>query len=526
MKNIPVRRLAAVSIMFSVCNNVTWVQPSALAVVSKPAHCVNRTGTAQVPPGPMPDATILDYDDLRDAPLSISLPSTVNLRTHTTTFNARFEFSLKNGVIYSRLKGQPQWKIVPLPECLRGKVIGISVDEDEMVAIDQSGWIYTMDNALSSPFKWNWMRSWGAPLWLGQGMQLPTTPGHQWALSVISPNTDKTFKDIAGRSHPVAPAKVTQLVFLSGGGSRITYLDPWLPNDLSYEIGGPKEGRLRSVAIASGGSLTMVTNQYGDIFTRLYDFDISGANSIVHRYEWADQDNKREAPDIWAQKVNPKYAAVQLPSPDWVQQPKIPGVITNKLSVHATGPGSDNRELRVEGTHNGHSGYWFKNVKADHWTFTATDHELLGTVLDNTPADRSHDTLVPPSGLNYRGQARVDEEVSLDRYTVSVPNFDAAQTTQKITITSNSGETIPAILHKVDSLRQLPREPGITNNSRTYSAALAIDPSMTLNIDNAGPATKTFISEILLGEKIRTVSLHVTTNRIWIPELSLTLKRV
>src|SRR3546814_2605460 len=57
--------------------------------------------------------------------------------------------------------------------------------------------------------------------------------------------------------------------------------------------------------------------------------------------------------------------AIQLPTFDWLQQPKIPGAITQNISVHKVGTNMDHRILRVEGEDGGHTGYWEKDYQED-----------------------------------------------------------------------------------------------------------------------------------------------------------------
>ncbi|MEU2229390.1 hypothetical protein, partial [Streptomyces sp. NPDC018347] len=176
-----------------------------------------------------------------------------------------------------------------MPGCLRGRLVGISLDDDELVAVDDNGWIYTMDNASQDPLVWNWTSAWGAPMWSGPGRQLPGDHPNGWALSVSSPWDNQTFTDVAGRIHFVGLAKMTMIPTLTGDGSRITYADPWLPNDDSYEIGGPLGGRFQADSLSAAGSTTFVMNKYGDMYTRTFDFDSSGSDSIFFRYSWEDQ---------------------------------------------------------------------------------------------------------------------------------------------------------------------------------------------------------------------------------------------
>ena len=62
---------------------------------------------------------------------------------------------------------------LPLPPCFDGRVASISLDDDEMIALDDARRIYTMDSALKDPASFNWTSRWGTPFWTGPGYALP-----------------------------------------------------------------------------------------------------------------------------------------------------------------------------------------------------------------------------------------------------------------------------------------------------------------------------------------------------------------
>ena len=74
---------------------------------------------------------------------------------------------------------------------------------------------------------------------------------------------------------------------------------PVAANDDSYEIGGPLGGRFQADSLSAAGSTTFVMNKYGDMYTRTFDFDSSGSDSIFFRYSWEDQSDKPSAPNSW-----------------------------------------------------------------------------------------------------------------------------------------------------------------------------------------------------------------------------------
>ncbi|MDJ0106803.1 hypothetical protein QM646_10325, partial [Rhodococcus erythropolis] len=372
-------RLSTVGILFAA--GLLWSTPLSAATPTEtgPASCV-PFGTAQLPPGAPSGGGRVGLENL---PLfnGTATPSSIEIRTPTTQFNRFWDFTLVDHDLLTRPRapGEPTtepWRFVPMPECLRGRLVGISLDDDELVAVDDNGWIYTMDNASQDPLVWNWTSAWGAPLWSGTGRQLPGDRPNGWALSVSSPWDNQTFTDIAGRIHFVGLAKMTMIPTLTADGSRITYADPWLPNDDSYEIGGPLGGRFQADSLSAAGSTTFVMNKYGDMYTRTFDFDSSGSDSIFFRYSWEDQSDKPSAPNLVAETLDRSTAAIQLPAPDWVHQPKIPGEVTSAISVHSLGPGPNRRELRVEGRRGAESGFWHKDLVGDAWEFTPTGASL------------------------------------------------------------------------------------------------------------------------------------------------------
>ncbi len=231
------------------------VPPDSALGPQRPRSCVPRIGTNQIIlplPGlflPLPSIKGLsEFDDLDAAPDGIELPTQIDLRDTTQGFNDYAEFALAEGSLFTRPRNSgAQWRKVRTPRCLDGHIMAVSVDSNMAVALDSDGWIYSLDNLLSGPLLWNWTRSFGAPIWLWPGMQIPEealAPG-KWA---ISHRMSESFVDAKGYKHPTT-AGLVQLVSLVGDSSRIVYQDPWLPPDYSYEIGGPLGGRFISAAL-------------------------------------------------------------------------------------------------------------------------------------------------------------------------------------------------------------------------------------------------------------------------------------
>ncbi|MRH92473.1 hypothetical protein GFY24_34495 [Nocardia sp. SYP-A9097] len=480
------------------------------AAVADPGGCV-LIGTVGTPePGADPSIAGLEAFPVADA----ALPAQVDFRTATETFNRRWSFAARDGGLFVKeAAAQGGWRSMALPGCLAGQVAGVSADDDEIMVVDRAGRFYTMDHALSAPKDWNWSTRYGTPLWTGPGNVLP--PGTvDWTWSVLSPNEDHVWRDTAGNAHPVGGAKVSHVYALTDGGTRIRYIDPWLPVDHSYEMSLPD--RFRAVALSTSGSTSLIVDRNGDMYTRLYDFDISGADKVFFRYSYEDQRGLPEAPDMLSERVDPRYAAIQLPAPSWVRQPKVPGVITDRVSIHKTGVGSDARELRVEGVDGGRNGYWTKQLAATRWSFVPTDRPLGGARLENTPDDRSVDPTVSVSPYSYAG--------GFAGVTASVESFDVASTPAPLRLDFADGGRLDLILHTVDALRQTPQQAGISAQPRHFDGTVEV-PADVLNSLAAQPASiREYIASRLGGRRFSDTGVDVSESEFRIDALG-TLNR-
>lgn len=424
----------------------------------------------------------LDAGDPSAAPRS--LPRHVIFRGRTETFNRRYQFALSNGRIWFKSNTavtgiKEPWAPLAVDPCFAGKVTGISVDDDELIAVDTDRWVYGMDGALKSPGFFNWSLRWGPPFWTGPGRKLPSGIS-DWSWSVVSQIEDKTWSDDAGNAHAVGDGKVSHIWTLSDHGRRITYLDPWLPTDSSYEMCGPHRGRFRSAAMSTSGSTVFLIGRHGDLFTRLYDFDIAGADPLFFSYSYDDQRGV----------ADPR---IQLPSPAWVRQPKIPGVITDRISIHKVGSGSVHRQLRVEGRRQGRAGYWHKDIRGSRWRFTATGQPLVGTRLDNPQRNSSHLGLASTEDRTYAG--RVAASGAVPAASVTVRDFNTYCSPARVVVTLAGGTTIGLRLHTTDNIRQLRRARGLDDVPRMLNGVLEVAPALRRSSD---PEVVAFVTA--LGE--------------------------
>ncbi len=473
-------------------------------------------GTAGLP-DMAPDQSTEGLEAFPPAPAG--LPEQIYLRTTTETFNRRWSFIARDGRVFTKeAAARGGWREVTVPAPLAGRVAGVSADGDEVMMGDRDGRFHTMDHALNAPRHWNWTDRFGPLLWLGPGNRLPPST-IAWSWSVISPTEDRVWRDTAGNDHLVGSQKVSHVFSLTDGGQRIRFQDPWLPIDHAYEMATPYDGRFRAVALSTSASSTLITNRYGDMYTRLYDFDISGSDVLFFRYSYEDQSELPEAPDLLSARFDSRYAAIQLPAPGWVQQPKVPGEITDRISIHRTGIGSAARELRVEGRNRGRTGYWMKALEARSWTFVRTGQPLSGTVLENSRADRSAETLGPLSPYSYLADSGRGWRAAIDR-------FDVAVTPTRLTIDFDSGAELTLTLHTVDGLRQSPQLPGISDQPRVMYGTIEAPIDLLDHLPSQPVEVQDFVTNHLGAKRFTPSAVEVSASGLGIERLHLELARV
>lgn len=450
--------------------------------------------------------------------LPSDLPDDVHLRTDTESYNRRYLFALRGGRVWYKSNPafgpeQPEWTAAPMPACLVDTLIGIAADDDELVAIRRNGDIYGMDNVLKAPLLFNWTSRWGPPVWTGTGYHIPQAY-RAWSWTVISPAEDGNWTDPAGNLHRVGDGKVSHIWVLSADGQRFTYIDPWLPRDLSYEMCGPQRGRFKAVNLSSSGSTILTVNRYGDLYTRHYDFDLQGCNEVFFDYSFDDQRGV----------ANPK---IQLPSYDWVQQPKVPGEITHNISVHKVGENMVHRVMRIEGRDaRGHTGYWEKDIvdlDTAAWQFVRTDAPLRGTRLDNRPGDSSLLDAGPDEDLRYARNldnlATLPDTLASDAdWAATLLDFNLYCSPAVLRIHTGRGEAMDLVLHSTDQIRQTPRARGLDDDPRAFRGAIEIPADLLARRDALTSRQQAFLAHYLGDRRFTEVRLSGITGEITISE--------
>ena len=461
-------------------------------------------GARELDPANVPDVgNGLHAGDVTTAPAS--LPSVVPFKTGRETFNRRYWFVLRDGRVWFRSNrsvtgiDQP-WRELPVPPCLYGQVSGIQADDDEMIALDGQRRVYVMDHAYREPELFNWTTRWGPLFWTGDGRTLPAG-NSAWAWSVLSPREDRTWSDAAGHAHAVGDDKVSHIWMLQDDGRRMAYIDPWLAKDDSYEMCGPHRGRFRAMNLAASGSTIFVVGRYGDLYTRLFDFDISGSDPAFFAYSYADQ-RKATKP------------VIQLPSPGWVVQPKVPGTITDVITVEKHGTGSTGRTLRVEGRDaKGRTGYWEKEISARAWTFRQTGRALLGTVLSNPGRDTSARGLAPSTDRRYVHRADLLGRRALPSgaWAGEVQDFNVACSPAHVRIRLGGRSEVRLLLHTTDGLRLKARARGLDGTMRDQYGTIEVPTATRRSGDRR---VRAWLRKTLGSRRFTAVPIHVSDKEL------------
>lgn len=423
------------------------------------------------------------------------LPDEIFLKTPTQTRNNFNEFILQDGVIWQKPLGSKpaNWKKVPIKKGPTNP-ISIAVGGAYFQALNKDGTLYTLKSAFeTNPKDYKWSKNWGHPIGKGPGAKLPEDM-LAWDLSQLSLKEDKfVFNPTSNRKDFYLGN--AHIFWLHKNGRYIKFMDPWVVSDWSYEVCGPYRARFKSIKLSSAGSLIFLINKYGDMFTRLYDFDLSGHNSVYYRYSYDPEKQK----GILA----PRH----LPLPGWKKQPKIKGKITNLISVFKSGRGATNRELRVEGINDkGETGYWFKDVKNKIWKFKVKNHKLFGEVLTNPSYSMALSTLGPVTSKKYSTQYGVNYELELLDYH---PYCSPAQFVVKA-----GGEEIRVKFHYRGTFRTEPRPRGLTDEVLEQNGVIEVSQKVLDNYDNLNYNLKLFVKKYFKKKRWTKVKVEATKGNI------------
>lgn len=434
------------------------------------------------------------------AQVAATLPRDVHFRGRLESFDGRYYYAVREGRIWIKANRDATgtdepWRQLRIPRCLDGQVSEISADGTVLIALNAQRHIYTVDYANGAIGSGGWTRRWGPFFWTDLGGHI-FSDVRDWATTHFT-GTDEYFID--GGGYRQAPAGILNVFLLRGDGLRITYIDPWLPMDESREVCGPERGTTVIAGLSGSGSTAMIVTATGEIYTRLYEFDVSGGNAVLLDYSWQDQSGL-ESPKI------------QLPAPDWIRQPRIPGRITDRISLRKLPPGSEHRLMRVEGQDgSGRNGYWERDIAGGDWRFVFTGEALQGRAL---PLPGPHHGL--PEDFSYTGRIAGHDAQLLDF------NPYCSPATLRIDL---DGQPLDLELHSTDGLRQERRARGLDIYPRYYRAAVKVPAALWQQRASQPAAVQEFLAQNFGERAVLETELYATKSRIEIAQACWTLRR-
>ncbi len=436
-------------------------------------------------------------------------PKAVYLRTRTKSYNEKYNFMVANNKLWiSKRSGDSvisSWQELPFHIELKSPK-EISADSDHLLVVDQEGRVFSTRKALEDDIsKIKGTTKWGAPLWLGPGIHMP--PNYKdWSISFLSPREDKYWVDPAGNKQGVGQG-VSSIYVLDQSGQTLIYLDPWLPNDYSYQMCTPVNGRFQAESISSSGSTHFIINRFGDMYTRTYDFDISGADALFFNYTYDPQRGRGPKKDP---SILSGFTSVRvIPTKDWIKQPKIPGVITDRISIYRIGAGTINHLLRVEGKNGGVNGFWQRETRSNlPWTFIPTGDPLEGKIIANSPDDKTMDSL----GIDMSSYFQFQNK---DGTILEIPNFNVHCSSSDLILKFPKGDFLKLKLFTHHGIRFLKKPAGLSGQDLNLKGAI----ELPANPKELSLETQKFLKEVLKNRKYSEVSIKVN---LW--ELNLKIK--
>lgn len=438
-------------------------------------------------------------------------------RGHTLTANNRYLFAVSEGrICIKRRRPSSRWhKLRILPE-MKGKISEISLDGTRMVAKSNENKIFLMKEALKETSKFKWTGRWGSPFGWGTGLPLPKDVSI-WDFSFLSPEIDKSYVDSMGQDHMIGVG-VGTLFAVRGDAQNITYFDPWLPADESYGVCGPLRGQLRIAALSTIGSTLAVMDKYGNIFIRRYDFDISGADTIVFDYTY-EMKTPRSGFLPWV------FSPRKLPVPDWVRLPRVPGPITNKISLEKMGSGAKVRVVRVEGMKYGRTGYYeviynFISRSPDlniinfpvKWKFVETNRPLEGKLIENYFVHDDRIDIGPSQDEKYEFVLNKESETPISIELLDF-NLRCSPATMRISFGSLD-DSMDLYLHVTDKIRFLARKTEGDERPLKQNGTIEVPGSLLNNLENLSQNQREFLENYLQKKIFTPVKLSIRKDKI------------
>lgn len=450
-----------------------------------------------------------------DAECLATAPTQVLLRDRQQSFNIHHQAWLCRGSVYVSGRsdvGAVEWQRIWLPDGLLGDAAALAMDDRFLHVANGAGAIWFTAYASGPVDGFDWSRHQGMPYGLGDANHLE--PGFlAWTLSSASAEEDVHYTDASGWLRDVGWATCTHMFLLKQDGQHIGFNDGWLPADWNYEMCTPRRGRFVAVNLASSGARHMLINRLGDIFTRIYDYDVSGANNGFEDYFDYTYDDQRGVTADAARRF-------QLPPWPWFEQPKIDGRITDRISLHKVGRDGRHALMRVEGWDGaGVSGYYEKDMDdvvenladATGWRFVSTGLPIGGRELDNRPAPSADQTLGPAEDACFAD----DRDVDGWRLELLASNPYCSPAVLRVHI--SGGLYYDLVLHTTETLRlQRIAGRGLQDTPRPRSGAIEVPANLVAAFERGElhSTLRTFIAQRLAGQRFSWVDVEASRSQV------------
>ncbi|MBF0361372.1 MAG: hypothetical protein HQK49_10185 [Oligoflexia bacterium] len=367
------------------------------------------------------------------------------------------------------------------------KIVEFDVQGEIVVALTNKGnfHLYKPNNK-KLPTAWN-TRSLGVPHGV---LKIPKEDVVGWSFSIGLANEGKEWRrrtkefmhddDIVGYFKDSKQDKqiyfgFTPTVYVLLKNGSIVFWDTGLAPEFTRGILIPMENGFKAENISTAGSTIFVSGKDKDgknvMYTRMFDYEINGTPTHNLTYDQvkasSNKNNSQKIYSLYTERSalldgwKKHQSITTAPETGHINEKNNQAAISglSKISIHTTGLGDDNRELRVVGVNSrGEMGFYHKKISEDEWlfnSFSAAEIKkslILSSLYKNTfsyPYIKSDSTISSSELLKDYPQGTISGVAKLgdlaEDIKVEMQNFNIFQTPDQpstIKITTKSGKTI------------------------------------------------------------------------------------